>query len=98
MLWLFKIGVAINGLAVLIALFDLVSDAILRPRLPANGLLFLLTLILGAWVAFAIYLKMNGQLNLATALLWIPGAPMALMGVFFLVMIIVMTTSKTSWH
>ena len=98
MIWLFKIGVAINALAVLIAFFDLVSDAILRPRLPANGLLFLVTLMLGAWVAVAIYLKTTGQLNLATALLWIPGAPLALMGIFFLVMIIVMTTSKTSWH
>lgn len=93
MIWLFRIGVAVDILAILFALYTIVTDAIKNPSSSKNGVLALVTLLGVGWLVFSYYLKSVGKINLAALLVWIPGVPILLTALFLLLLIVL----KPDW-
>ena len=93
---IFSIGISIayfialitNVLAVLIALYFIISDA-LRNSSSNNSLLSLLTLGMCVWIGLSLVLYLNSFKSVASAMLWIPAVP--LLGyAFFILMFIIL--------
>jgi hypothetical protein len=88
MLTFFKIGAVINGIAILIALAHLVIDAI-EQSTTDNVVITLIILIYIALLTLGFFLKLHNHLKAALVVIWIPAAPVALMGILFLLLIII---------
>lgn len=85
--WSLKIPLIINILAILVALYFLVTDAF-RQTSSSNGMLLVMTLGLIGYVGLCYYLFLQGHLKLATTLAWIPAFPLAGYGLIVLIIII----------
>ncbi len=88
MLTFFKIGAIINGIAILIALAHLIVDAIEQSTTDN----MVITLIILAYIALStlgFFLKIHNHLKAALIAIWIPAAPVALMGVVFILLVII---------
>lgn len=88
MLTFFKIGAVINGIAILIALVHLVVDTIEQSTTDNVAL----TLVLLAYIALltlSIFLKIHNHLKAALIVIWVPAFPVALLGIFFLLIILI---------
>ncbi len=87
MSWSFKIAIATDCIAILAALYFLITDFV-RQSSSNNGPLALVTLAMCAWVALCFYLQSIGYRSVGTALAWIPAVPLLGYGLILLVMII----------
>ncbi len=82
------IALLTNVLAVLVALYFIISDA-LRNSSSNNGMLSLLTLGMCVWIGLSLVLYLNSFKTIASAMLWIPAIP--LLGyAFFVLMFIIL--------
>ena len=100
MFW-FKLGVIINGIAILLIIANAIYDAIYLNNQFSNsnsGLPNLFGLILIIIIATAFMLKLTGKLVTANIILWIPAAPLLLFLSFSLLYMIVIAFSKKDWR
>lgn len=82
------IALITDGLAVLVALYFIISDS-LRHSSSNNGMLSLLTLGMCLWIGLSLWLYVNSYKSVASAMLWIPAVP--LLGyAFFVLMFIIL--------
>ncbi|MCB0518862.1 MAG: hypothetical protein H6577_21145 [Lewinellaceae bacterium] len=84
----FNTGAAIDIIALLAAVWMMVSDSLKGYSGTNNPTMFMVTFIGALIVGGAFLLKSAGYLKIATALLWIPGTPLLLYGFFILLFII----------
>ena len=87
-IWLFYIGLGVDTIGILIAVYFMISDMLKGTGGTDNSIIFSLTFgvflaTLGAWL-----LKSAGNIVLANVLLWIPGAPLLFYGLFVLLFLI----------
>ncbi len=87
MSWSFKIAFTTDCLAILVALYFLISDAV-RYSSSSNGALGGVTLAMCAWVLLCYFLQSNGYKSIGTALAWIPAVPLLGYALILLMMII----------
>lgn len=84
---LFKIALTIDSIAILVALYFLISDA-LKQTSERNGMLGLITLLLCGWMILCFYLFNNVNLYLGTAMAWLPAVPIVMYAFFLIALII----------
>ena len=84
----FYIGAGIDITGLLIACWMMVSDYFKGISGTNNPMMLTVTLIGILLLGGAFLLKNAGYLKIATALLWVPGAPLFLYGLFILLFII----------
>lgn len=87
-IWFFYIGLGVDAIALLIAVYFMFSDMLKGTRGTNNPTMFGLTLAMAALIAGALLLKNAGRLGLANILLWVPGLPLAGYGLMILLFII----------
>lgn len=87
-IWFFYIGLGVDAIALLIAVYFMLSDMLKGTRGTNNPTMFGLTLAMAALIAGALLLKNAGRLGLANILLWVPGLPLAGYGLMILMFII----------
>ncbi|MBI5917404.1 MAG: hypothetical protein HY842_18710 [Bacteroidetes bacterium] len=87
MTWKFLLPIIADCLAILIALYFLITDA-LRQSSSSNGMLSLVTFGMCCWVGLCFYLHHIGKITLATSLAWIPAIPLLGYGLLVLLMVI----------
>lgn len=97
MFW-FIAGVVINVIAILGVIGNAVYDALTLKYGGHNGMVNLIGVVLGIVVLIAFSLKNAGKLSTANVLLWVPGAPLLLFFVFFLIYMIIVMVSKPNWR
>ena len=85
---LFYIPTGTNIIAILVAFYFLISDAMSEYG-SGNGSLTLLTLLMCGWVGLCFYLRSTPARVAATILAWIPAIPLLLYGIFILLFIII---------
>ncbi len=86
-IWFFYIGVGVDAIALLIAVYFMLGDMLKGTRGTNNPAMFGLTLAMAALIAGAFLLKNAGKLGLANTLLWVPGLPLAGYGLMILLFI-----------
>lgn len=84
---LFKIALTIDGLAILVALYFLISDT-LKQTSEHNGMLGLITLLFSGWMVLCFYLFNNVNTYLGTALAWLPAIPVVMYAFFLAALLI----------
>ncbi|MCC6725828.1 MAG: hypothetical protein IT258_15065 [Saprospiraceae bacterium] len=84
----FYLGAGIDGLAMLIAIYFVISDSLNSAQGTNNPSMYKVLLAMGALITAAFLLKDNGKIGFANALLWIPGIPLAGYGLMILAFII----------
>ncbi|GAB3898856.1 hypothetical protein GCM10028803_19040 [Larkinella knui] len=89
---LFKLGVAIDCMAVLYAIYDALAGTFLWPELYAGRGLLIIALC-GTFVALAIYSKTRDQISLSTVTSRLPAFP--LLG-FGLMMLLIAASNRIS--
>ena len=82
----FYIPITVDILAIIIALYFLVTDYI-RQSSSSNGMLALVTLLMFGYVALSWYLHTK-NISAGTVMAWIPAVPLLLYGVFILLFVI----------
>lgn len=87
-IWFFYIGLGVDAIALLIAVYFMLSDMLKGTRGTNNPTMFGLTLAMAALIVGAFLLKNAGKLGLANILLWVPGLPLAGYGLMILMFII----------
>ena len=83
----FYIGIAIDIIALLVALYFIVTDNINLSSSDNTGLT-ILTLLFGGWIGLCFWLKSKGSPGWAAVFAWIPAAPLFLYGLVVLLFII----------
>ena len=89
----FYIAIGIDIIAILIAFYFIITDAIRRSS-SSNGTLSLITFAMCGWVALCWYLKLHNSPGLASTLAWIPALPLGLYGLMILLFIILKPDMK----
>lgn len=84
MSWSFKIALATDCIAIIVALYFIISDSIRYPRATHNATLSLVTLLFCGWVGTSYYLYHHGQKGIASSMAWVPAIP--LLGYGFIVL------------
>lgn len=84
----FWAGAVIDSIAVLVALYFIMIDAIKGRSDTDNLTLISLTLLLASLVVGAFLLKNADRTGIANILLWVPGFPLAAYGLIILLFII----------
>lgn len=90
---LFYIGIGIDIVAILIALYFIITDSIGFSSSDNTGLT-IITLLFCGWVGLCWYLKIQGYPGIGAILAWIPALPMALYGLMVLLFIILKVDSR----
>ena len=93
MSWSFKIALAIDGIAALVAFWFLISDW-LKSSSSSNGTLGIVTLLFCGWLGLCYYLYQNGQKGIASTMAWVPAIPILGYGFFVLLFIILKPDMK----
>jgi hypothetical protein len=83
----YKIALATDCIAVLVALYFIVSDSI-RQSSSDNGLLTMVTLVFCAWVGLSYYLYHHGQPKIASMMAWVPAVPLLGYGLIILLFVV----------
>jgi hypothetical protein len=84
----FYLGAGIDGLAICIAIFHVISDSLKGYRGTNNPTMYKALLGMGALIGVAFLLKYFGKIGFANALLWIPGTLLAGYGLMILLFIL----------
>jgi len=90
---LFYIPTSANIIAILVAVYFLITDAT-SSYSSNNGPLLLVTLLMCGWVGLCFYLKSTPASVVGTILAWIPAAPLLLYGLMILMFIILQPDMK----
>ncbi|WP_128545880.1 hypothetical protein [Larkinella soli] len=80
--WFFLTGAAINGAAILYAVYEMLSDRRFRRKTDSIGSLLSATLLSTGDVGLAMFLKNNGQPELGVMVLWMLALPLLTYGLF----------------
>jgi hypothetical protein len=83
----YKIALAADIIAALVALYFIVSDGY-KGRADNNGTLSLVTLVFCAWIAISFFLYQNGQKSIASLMAWVPAVPIMGYGLMILMFVI----------
>lgn len=89
----FYIAIGIDIIAILIAFYFIITDAMRRSS-SSNGTLIMMTLAMCAWVALCWILKSYNSAGLASLMAWIPALPLGLYGLMILLFIILKPDMK----
>ena len=84
---MFYIGIGIDVIAVLIALYFIVTDSIGFTSADNTGLTIATVLFCG-WIGLCWWLKSKGSVGWGTALAWVPAIPLVLYGIMILLFVI----------
>lgn len=84
---LFYIGIGIDVIAVLVALYFIITDSIGFTSSDNTGLTVVTVLFCG-WIGLCWYLKSQGSVGWGTVLAWVPALPLVLYGLIVLLFII----------
>lgn len=87
-IWFFNIGAGIDVLAVIIALYFVVSDILSGTSGTNNPSMYKAILAMLVLIGLAFWLRHIGKMVLANILLWIPGFPLACYGIMILLFVI----------
>jgi hypothetical protein len=90
----FYIGAGIDLIALLVAVWMMVSDTLKGYSGTNNPTMFTVTFIGALLVGGAFLLKSAGYLKIANVLLWLPGTPLLLYGLFILLFIVLKPDMK----
>lgn len=90
---LFYIPTSANIIAILVAVYFLVTDE-MRYSSSSNGSLVLVTLLMCGWVGLCFYLRSTPASVAGTILAWIPAVPLILYGLFILMFMILQPDMK----
>ncbi len=93
MSWSFKIAIATDCLAVLVAFYFLLADY-LRQSSSSNGSLAVATLAMCGWIGLCFYLHSIGKTSIASTLAWLPAIPLLGYGLIVLLFIILKPDMK----
>lgn len=96
MFW-FIAGVVINAIAILGVIGNALYDALTLKYGGHNGMVNLIGIVLGVVILIAYSLKNAGNLSAANIVLWVPGAPLLLGFVFFLIYMFIVMVTKPNW-
>jgi hypothetical protein len=83
----FKIALAADVIAILVAIYFLFTDYV-RSSSSSNGMLSLVTMAFAAWVGLSFYLYHHEHPKIAAIMAWIPAIPIIGYGVVILMFII----------
>lgn len=92
--WFFYIGATIDIIAICVAIYFMLGDALKGRSGTNNPTMLGLTLLVAALVVGAFLLKNAGKIGTANILLWIPGFPLAAYGLMILLFIILKPDMK----
>jgi hypothetical protein len=90
---LFYIPTGANIIAILVAVYFLVTDA-MRYSSSSNGPLLLVTLLMCGWVGLCFYLRTTPASTAGTILAWIPAIPLLGYGLMLLMFMILKPDMK----
>ena len=93
-IWIFYLGAGIDILALIIALFFVISDIASGTSGTNNPTMYKAIGIMFAIIAFGFWLKYIGKIVLANILLWIPALPLAGYGLMILLFVILKPDMK----
>jgi len=83
----FYIPTSVNIIGLLVAVYFILTDYT-QYGSSSNGLLLLVCVLMGGWIALCFYLRNKKVPALGTILAWIPATPLLLYGLFILLFII----------
>ncbi|MDX1911638.1 MAG: hypothetical protein SFV22_09155 [Saprospiraceae bacterium] len=83
----YKIALAADIIAALVALYFIISDGY-KGRSDSNGALSLATLVFCTWIAVSFFLHQHGYKGIASAMAWIPAIPILGYGLMILLFVI----------
>jgi hypothetical protein len=84
----FKIAIAADVIAIVVALYFMYKDYFTSYSSSSNGLLSLVTMGLMAWVGFSYYLHTHGSPKIGAIMAWIPAIPILGYGLMILAFVI----------
>ena len=83
----FKIAIATDFIAILVALYFVFSD-MARDTAPSNGSLIMVTIGFCCWVVASCLLNQSGYKTVASVMAWIPAVPIIGYGLMILLFVI----------
>ena len=87
MSWSFKIAIAVDCIAVVVALYFIITDS-MRASSSDNGSLSMVTIGMCLWIALCYFLHSGGYPRLGNTLAWVPAVPLLGYGILMLLFLI----------